>query len=48
VAIVLGLEIYLARSYRDAFAPMLQAIVQPRVAREKPVRVPASALDAAE
>jgi uncharacterized membrane protein YphA (DoxX/SURF4 family) len=32
IALVLGLEIYLAWAYRDAFAPMLRAQVSPRTA----------------
>ncbi len=47
VLVLLTLEIFLAWSYRDAFAPMLRSRVTPRASAEdrapKPVEVPAAA-----
>lgn len=46
VGLVLGLEIYLAWSYRAAFAPMLRARVSPTLATAKnsvPLAHPAKA-----
>jgi putative oxidoreductase len=40
--VVLAAEVYLAWAYRDAFAPMLRARQEPRVASAAKTRVPAT------
>lgn len=41
--VVLGLELYLAYAYRDAFSPMLRAVVKPSSSSEAPAGKPSLA-----
>jgi uncharacterized membrane protein YphA (DoxX/SURF4 family) len=45
--VLLATELYLAWSYRDAFAPLLRAIAKPYAARERDSSAPSSAARAA-